>query len=70
MALPPPLPVRDGGLGGVLIARSLVRQWCSSDAALESALRRRLGRSLALIAALESGHYPSEARARGVDDRR
>ncbi len=60
MALPPPLPVRDGGLGGVLIARSLVRQWCSSDAALESALRRRLGRSLALIAALESGHYPSE----------
>ena len=61
MALPPPSPVRDGGLGGVLIARSLVRQWCSSDAALEAALRRRLGRSLALIAALESGHYPSEA---------
>jgi len=60
MSLPPPLPVRDGGLGGVLIARSLVRQWCSSDAALEAALRRRLARSLALIAALESGHYPSE----------
>jgi superfamily II DNA or RNA helicase len=60
MSLPPPLPVRDGGLGGVLIARSLVRQWCSSDAALEAALRRRLGRSLALIASLESGHYPSE----------
>ncbi|HYN81317.1 MAG TPA: DEAD/DEAH box helicase [Gemmatimonadaceae bacterium] len=60
MALPPPLPVRDGGLGGVLIQRSLLRQWCSSDAALESALRRRLGRSLALIEALESGHYPSE----------
>lgn len=60
MSLPPPLPVRDGGLGGVLIARSLVRQWCSSDAALAAALRRRLGRSLALIAALESGHYPSE----------
>jgi superfamily II DNA or RNA helicase len=61
MSLPPPLPVRDGGLGGALIARSLVRQWCSSDAALETALRRRLGRSLALIAALESGHYPSES---------
>ncbi|MDP9178229.1 MAG: DEAD/DEAH box helicase [Gemmatimonadota bacterium] len=60
MALPAPLAVRDGGLGGVLIARSLLRQWCSSDAALESALRRRLGRSLALIEALESGHYPSE----------
>jgi superfamily II DNA or RNA helicase len=61
MSLPPPLPVRDGGVGGILISRSLVRQWCSSDAALESALRRRLGRSLALIAALESGQYPSEA---------
>jgi superfamily II DNA or RNA helicase len=61
MSLPPPLPPRDGGFGGVLIARSLVRQWCSSDAALESALRRRLGRSLALIAALESGHYPSDS---------
>jgi superfamily II DNA or RNA helicase len=60
MALPPPLPVRDGGLGGVLVARALLRQWCSSDAALESALRRRLGRSLAMIQALESGHYPSE----------
>jgi len=61
MSLPPPLPVRDGGVGRVLISRSLVRQWCSSDAALESALRRRLGRALALIAALESGQYPSEA---------
>jgi superfamily II DNA or RNA helicase len=60
IALPPPLRVRDGGVAGVLISRSLIRQWCSSDAALECALRRRLGRSLALIAALESGHYPSE----------
>lgn len=60
MTLPPPLPVRDGGLGGVLVARTLLRQWCSSDAALESALRRRLGKSLAMIQALESGHYPSE----------
>ena len=60
MVLPPPLPVRDGGLGGVLVARALLRQWCSSDAALESALRRRLGKSLAMIQALESGHYPSE----------
>lgn len=61
MSLPPPLAVREGGIAGVLVSRSLVRQWCSSDAALESALLRRLGRSVALIAALESGHYPSEA---------
>ena len=60
LSLPPPAPVREGGDGGVLVARSLLRQWCSSDAALASALRRRLGRSLALSDALESGHYPSE----------
>jgi len=60
LSLPPPLPVRDGGMGGVLVARSLIRQWCSSDASLESALRRRLARSIALISALESGHYPSQ----------
>lgn len=59
LSLPPPLPVRDGGVGGVLVARSLIRQWSSSDASLESALRRRLARSIALISALESGHYPS-----------
>lgn len=60
LALPPPLPARGGGVGGVLVARSLLRQWCSSDATLESALRRRLAKSMALISALESGHYPSQ----------
>ena len=60
LSLPPPLPVRDGGAGGVLVARALIRQWCSSEASLESALRRRLARSIALISALESGHYPSQ----------
>ncbi|MEP6905630.1 MAG: SNF2-related protein, partial [Gemmatimonadales bacterium] len=59
LGLPPPLPVRDGGVGGVLVARSLIRQWSSSDASLEAALGRRLARSIALISALESGHYPS-----------
>ena len=60
LALPPPVPPSDGGDGGVFIARSLLRQWCSSDAALEAALRRRLARSIALTEALQSGHYPSE----------
>ncbi len=60
LALPPPVPPSDGGDGGVFIARSLLRQWCSSDAALEAALRRRLARSIALTDALQSGHYPSE----------
>lgn len=59
LSLPPPVPVRGGGDGGVLVARSLLRQWCSSDAALESALRRRLARAMALMSALESDRYPS-----------
>lgn len=57
--LPPPLPPRDGGDGGALVVHSLLRQWASSDAALEGALRRRLHRAIGLMAALESGTYPS-----------
>ncbi len=59
LALPPPLPPREGGDGGALIARSLIRQWASSDAALAGGLRRRLQKSDALIAGLENGVYPS-----------
>lgn len=59
--LPPPLPPRDGGDGGALVIHSLLRQWSSSDAALERALMRRLQRSISLISALESGTYPSQA---------
>jgi hypothetical protein len=58
--LPPPLPPRDGGDGGALVIHSLLRQWSSSDAALERALVRRLQRSLAMVSALESGTYPSK----------
>ncbi len=59
LSLPPPVPVRGGGDGGVLVASSLLRQWCSSDAAFEAALRRRLARAMAMMTALESGFYPS-----------
>jgi hypothetical protein len=59
MNLPPPLPVRDGGLGGVLIGRGLVHQWASSEAALNEALRRRIARATALCASLEAGTYPT-----------
>jgi hypothetical protein len=61
MSLPPPLPVSDGGDGGALVVHSLVRQWISSDAALMGALRRRLVRAEAMIAALESDTWPSSA---------
>lgn len=61
LALPPPARLRDGGDGGALVVNSLVRQWASSDAALKGALRRRLVRAESLIAALESGRWPSKS---------
>jgi len=59
MALPPPLPVRDGGLGGALIGRGLVHQWASSEAALREAVLRRIAKAAALTASLEAGNYPT-----------
>ena len=59
MCLPPPIPLRDGGLGGALIGRGLVHQWASSEAALREAVLRRIAKAGALIASLESGNYPT-----------
>ena len=59
LALPPPIPVRGGGIGGALIGRSLVHQWASSEAAFREALKRRIARATALSASLECGRYPS-----------
>ncbi|MDQ6689919.1 MAG: DEAD/DEAH box helicase [Gemmatimonadota bacterium] len=59
MNFPPPIPLRDGGLGRSLIGRGLVHQWASSEAALKEALRRRIARSFALVASLEAGTYPT-----------
>jgi superfamily II DNA or RNA helicase len=64
MQLPPPVPVADGGDGGALIALSLVRQWASSRAALESALRARLAQSQALLEAFAAGRYPTREQLR------
>jgi hypothetical protein len=58
-ALPPPIPLRDGGLGGALIGRGLVHQWASSEAALREAVRRRIAKAATLIASLETGSYPT-----------
>ena len=58
LALPPPLPPRDGGTAGALMGYSLVRQWASSRAALLAALRRRLARGLSMADALRSGRLP------------
>jgi superfamily II DNA or RNA helicase len=61
LALPPPVPPRDGGVANALVCFSLLRQWSSSTGALRSALRRRIGRTRALIDALREGRLPSGA---------
>ena len=65
LALPPPVPPADGGDGGPLVAWTLLRQWSSSVGALQAALRRRLQRGEALLAALEAGSHPTAAELRG-----
>ena len=64
LALPPPLPPSDGGMGGALLTWSLLRQWASSRAALAGALRRRLARGVALESALGEGRYPDRRELR------
>ncbi len=59
VALPAPVPPRDGEVSAALTTMSLVRQWASSAGALRAALRRRLERAAALEASLERGAYPS-----------
>ena len=61
LALPAPLPARDGAVAGALIRLGLLRAWCSSDAALTQALTRRLQRGTALRDALDAGRHPSHA---------
>jgi superfamily II DNA or RNA helicase len=64
LSLPAPLPAHDGAIAGALIRLGLLRAWCSSDAALAGALRRRLLRGEALQQALEAGRHPTAAELR------
>lgn len=57
--LPPALPVADGAPAVALTRISLAFAWCSSLAALDAALRRRIQRGTALQHALEAGRWPS-----------
>lgn len=59
LALPPPVPARDGSVAAALLAFGLVHQWTSSRAALVAALKRRRMRGAALASALESGRRPT-----------
>lgn len=64
MSLPAPVPARDGAVAGALIRLGLLRAWCSSDAALSMALRKRILRADALRGALEAGRHPTNAELR------
>lgn len=64
MSLPAPVPARDGAVAGALIRLGLLRAWCSSDAALSMALRKRILRADALRGALETGRHPTNAELR------
>jgi superfamily II DNA or RNA helicase len=57
LALPPPLPPRDGGLATSLGRLVLLRLLASSEHALRRAVRRRLARAAALDAALQGGRH-------------
>jgi superfamily II DNA or RNA helicase len=61
LALPPPLVARDQTIAATLLVYGLVHQWSSSRSALLAALRRRRTKGLALLAALDSGRYPTRA---------
>ena len=64
LSLPPPVPVRDAGSCPTLISLSLAHAWCSSDAALIAALRRRLAVGSAIRDTLALGRLPSRSELR------
>ena len=59
LAIPSPVPARDGSPEGHLFVRGMVHQWASSESALFQAIRRRRARAHALIASLEAGVLPT-----------
>ena len=61
LAIPPPVPARDGAAATALVRLGLVRQWASTDAALRAALGRRLAAATAMTAALDEGRHPTRA---------
>lgn len=63
-ALPPPALLADGSDGRGLVAIGLARAWCSSLAALDAALARRLHRGAAMLDTLRDGRLPSQRELR------
>ena len=61
LAIPPPVPARDGSVAAALLVFGLVHQWTSSRAAVVAALKRRRTRGLALASAIEAGRQPTRS---------
>lgn len=59
LGVPPPVPPADGGAAAALGTYVLIRQWCSSDAALVAALTRRLLTGAAMSHRLSQGRLPT-----------
>lgn len=57
--LPPPVPLADGRAAAALVRNGLAQSWASSDAALLSAITRRLTRGEALRESVRSGRLPT-----------
>lgn len=64
LALPPPLPTRDGGDAASLIRLGLLHLWTSSDAAAIRGIRRRLAAGIAMREALAVGRVPARRELR------
>ncbi|MGV3710353.1 MAG: helicase-related protein [Gemmatimonas sp.] len=60
LTLTPPLPLADGSAPSALVRLGLLRAWCSSDAALSEAIRRRQLRGQALLHSLGAGRLPNQ----------
>lgn len=65
IGLPPPVPPRDGAECSLLVQFTLLRQWASSDAALQAGLKTRIARARVLISALEAGTLPTRREMTG-----
>ena len=64
LALPPPLPADDAGQAHALGILGLLRQWLSSQAALQRSLRRRRLAAAAMQHLVERGEAPTRAAVR------
>lgn len=64
LALPPPLPTRDGGEAASLVRLGLLHLWTSSDAAVIGGIRRRLAAGIAMREALAVGRVPARRELR------